>query len=447
MFAVLVAAAGLLVAIGIACIVRGADIIVLEAGWSMVIAGSVVATGGVILAGLAFVLRELRGLSDRLSRDLPQALAAAGLGATAADTARERLLALDEVPGAAEVVVAPEAGSQGAAPAEARLEPTLPLWDLPVPDVAEPEVKPVLAPAEPPLTAKEERLPPAENWPATLEPTIAPSAGKPAAAEGVLEAGSASVPVAEIRAEVRAEGGEEIKEEAKEEAKGEKSRSPFLPEPPAWLRKEPVPPREVAEPTIPWPDMPGISGEKAPEAPAKAPPLPGFLERVKAPFSFGRERDSLAPEPVPFAEPAAKEATSKEEIAKETLFEKPISETAALAPAIPEEDRHAEEERPRKAPAEELGPLTPVDRPAAAVKEGSAAGKAGEGAAAAVPSVVGTYSAGGNLYVMFSDGSIEAETSRGVFRFKSLDELKTYIAKGEFDGDAPTPDPDNARAS
>jgi hypothetical protein len=31
---------------------------------------------------------------------------------------------------------------------------------------------------------------------------------------------------------------------------------------------------------------------------------------------------------------------------------------------------------------------------------------------------------------MFSDGSIEAQTPEGVFRFQSLDELKTFIASG-----------------
>jgi hypothetical protein len=31
---------------------------------------------------------------------------------------------------------------------------------------------------------------------------------------------------------------------------------------------------------------------------------------------------------------------------------------------------------------------------------------------------------------MFSDGSIEAETPNGKFRFKSLDELKDFIASG-----------------
>jgi len=44
--------------------------------------------------------------------------------------------------------------------------------------------------------------------------------------------------------------------------------------------------------------------------------------------------------------------------------------------------------------------------------------------------VVGTYNSGDNRYVMFSDGSIEAHTPSGVFRFKSLEELKEFIAAG-----------------
>jgi hypothetical protein len=44
--------------------------------------------------------------------------------------------------------------------------------------------------------------------------------------------------------------------------------------------------------------------------------------------------------------------------------------------------------------------------------------------------VIGTYNSGDNKYVMFSDGSIEAQTPGGTFRFQSLDELKEFIAAG-----------------
>jgi hypothetical protein len=59
---------------------------------------------------------------------------------------------------------------------------------------------------------------------------------------------------------------------------------------------------------------------------------------------------------------------------------------------------------------------------------------AGEGPDVEAPSgpvtVIGTYTSGENRYVMYSDGSIEAETPQGVFRFGSLDQLKEFIASG-----------------
>jgi hypothetical protein len=60
----------------------------------------------------------------------------------------------------------------------------------------------------------------------------------------------------------------------------------------------------------------------------------------------------------------------------------------------------------------------PVDEPEPAPDEAQPA------------AIIGTYNSGDNRYVMFSDGSIEAQTPGGVFRFKSLDELKEFIASG-----------------
>jgi hypothetical protein len=44
--------------------------------------------------------------------------------------------------------------------------------------------------------------------------------------------------------------------------------------------------------------------------------------------------------------------------------------------------------------------------------------------------VVGRYASGGNSYVMYSDGSIHADTPTGRHRFASLDELKSFVAAG-----------------
>jgi len=44
------------------------------------------------------------------------------------------------------------------------------------------------------------------------------------------------------------------------------------------------------------------------------------------------------------------------------------------------------------------------------------------------PTLVGRYSAGGANYMIFSDGSIEAETENGAFKFASMSEFKAYLA-------------------
>ena len=45
------------------------------------------------------------------------------------------------------------------------------------------------------------------------------------------------------------------------------------------------------------------------------------------------------------------------------------------------------------------------------------------------PAVVGRYSSGDTNYLMFADGSIEAQTPEGVMRFASLTELKRFVEK------------------
>lgn len=44
--------------------------------------------------------------------------------------------------------------------------------------------------------------------------------------------------------------------------------------------------------------------------------------------------------------------------------------------------------------------------------------------------VVGRYSSGGNTYMMYEDGAIEADTPNGRFTFASLDELKAFVDGG-----------------
>jgi hypothetical protein len=79
----------------------------------------------------------------------------------------------------------------------------------------------------------------------------------------------------------------------------------------------------------------------------------------------------------------------------------------------------------------------PVEE-AAAPKEPAPAAKEPAPAEPRSATIIGTYNSGDNTYVMFSDGSIEAQTPSGIFHFQSLDELKAFIASGGEGGTAST---------
>ena len=44
------------------------------------------------------------------------------------------------------------------------------------------------------------------------------------------------------------------------------------------------------------------------------------------------------------------------------------------------------------------------------------------------PGLIGRYSSGGANYMIFDDGSIEAETGEGTFKFASMGDFKRYLA-------------------
>jgi hypothetical protein len=59
------------------------------------------------------------------------------------------------------------------------------------------------------------------------------------------------------------------------------------------------------------------------------------------------------------------------------------------------------------------------------------------------PSLIGRYSAGGANYMIFDDGSIEAETTDGAFKFASMGDFKRYLADRKAEN-ANAPDADRA---
>src|SRR5215217_3206921 len=60
--------AGVMTVGGLAAVYSGSDIIVMERGWTMVIAGSVVAASGVLLAGIATAVARLQGIQGEFAR-------------------------------------------------------------------------------------------------------------------------------------------------------------------------------------------------------------------------------------------------------------------------------------------------------------------------------------------------------------------------------------------
>lgn len=210
--------------------------------------------------------------------------------------------------------------------------------------------------------------------------------------------------------------------------------APVQNETPASKRRPIIAPAERIEPVPvrapePAPAPPEIDGQGPDDARPKAPPVvvpprneaseeavvpvigPG--EMMHSVFPDFSPRDRIGPR-------AAEPVDSPIEDAKPTM-----TETLAANDAAEVEEPGVDEEQTDKA---ELAPDVPA--PATEPPDEAQATPAANEDKEAEPSVVGTYSSGGNVYVMYADGSIEADTPDGVFRFGSLDELKAYIASG-----------------
>lgn len=177
--------------------------------------------------------------------------------------------------------------------------------------------------------------------------------------------------------------------------------------------------------------------EPEPEGPARA--IPGFSTRPRAPPAVhdayrGPERPDAAqtilegtsgfeadaasgrPPGMPAVEPVGGPVRAIDDEWPEAL--------------PPHAGRSVDEER--GGPAVGHSPAPPPAAPVESVSAADSAVPADEPAEPEEPppQEIGRYSSGGNSYVMFADGSIEAETPNGRFRFGSLDELKQFIASG-----------------
>ncbi|MFE1601756.1 hypothetical protein [Methylobacterium sp. ID0610] len=194
------------------------------------------------------------------------------------------------------------------------------------------------------------------------------------------------------------------------------------PEPAPPLPAMPLPLRAEAPPA----PAPALSAEPVPPAdePPPAPPVPSPVAAALGEAGVASAAVLAAPE-LRFtrADPDDHPSSPAEtEPAPSSELPSPPPDAAAAVPAAP-----PPEEPRAEIPAPEMPPAPAPEPPSGPEPE------AGPGPEE--PAIVGTYASGGNTYVMYSDGTIDAQTPGGKYRFHSLDELKTFIAEGGEAGD------------
>jgi hypothetical protein len=188
----------------------------------------------------------------------------------------------------------------------------------------------------------------------------------------------------------------------------------------AWLR-EPLAGRAEE-----WVGQPSAEPERSWESIAAAPEPAPEPEREQA--LLPPHEPALSPESFP--EPALEDL---DEPAAEIVPEPELE----IAPAPEPEPRPAPEPEPEPEPHPVPEPATEIPHEpfAETVHEGATEPAAPEPApdTPPKPEIVGHYDAQGAHYTLYADGSIEAETPHGVYRFASMAELKRFI-EGQAEG-------------
>jgi hypothetical protein len=306
MIIALLALASAMIVGGLLAAFFGWDIVLVERGWTMVIAGSICAASGALLLGIVAAISKLAQIESRLSM----------LRGGFAEYRRVEARSSDGDPAGGIGLAGGLAAGQGAAAAEDERpdesQPTLPLFE------------------EGERREQDETTVAIAEWPEERDP------------------------------------------------------APIIPFPPRTASVHPAP-RDEEEPDLKVPDflLAGRHRDTQDEMRVTDAVLDpdDRQEEDREREARDRDEDDQRLEPAPDLEPAPE----------------PASETE---PAADEDDR--ETAREEEASPDETGTAT----------------------------IIGTYNSGDNKYVMFSDGSIEAQTPSGVFRFQSLDELKEFIAAG-----------------
>ncbi|GAU80932.1 hypothetical protein [Bosea sp. BIWAKO-01] len=443
---------------GIAAIVDGWPYLLLERGFTQVIVGSVAVTAGVILLALSWVLVELR----RVRVAIAGALTLPSAGPSAAEAARASVEMGGDVraiPGEARSTlpglgtVAAGAGlvaAGGALAASMRggaEHAAAATQDLPEPVISDlfDEITP---PSALPAERREEAVDAVEEPEEVRADIPAAETHEPHEAEAVLPELAPEIVTPSIAVSFVTQHGDEAAGEGEGAdtsavVDDKELRSPSAQAPAWWPQVERPRPDEVEPPVEAddfgalrqhlsfGPQRPGAHFEPEPE-----PDLPvgetSFDQRDReideaaawmAP-AFGRR------EP-PFGEP--------EQVADEPTIPRwpPLtSGTPRLEPDV--ESADMPEAEPDMAEAEtRIEPVFEESEAASEPLDEAEEATSGEETetvpesprpATSDEGVVGAYQVGDTHFTMYADGSIQARTPDGEYKFASMDELKTYLA-------------------
>jgi hypothetical protein len=400
--------AAAMIAGGTWAVFTGWELIIIERGWTQVLLGGMLITGGLLLGGIGVLATHVKRLASKLGEQPGRA--------------HTPSLSADFGP----------ATRNGAGAAESsRSRTEAPIMPSPPPR-PEPRVEPV---AEPTFEQADKPAGPTISAPAAIALGAAAGAGTAAIASVLLSSG-AQRPSEGEGAERDAEA--EVAQADEELAGKGASILPF-----AATNKEE---RAVAvDGEIPTPD-----GEDAEMASAQEDLEAETLEAeaLKAGVSPGLEPEETGRMMPPVEEPAAAPVestatTAEPEVGPEKHYSAAVDETHEAAVEATTEREGTTVDRPGPPAGEDIRKTQP--RPADLYRtpfeehSGEPLEEPFEEPLGMSPeepveqperSLVGTYESGGNIYTMYSDGSIDAQTPAGNFHFASLEELKHFIAEG-----------------
>ena len=155
------------------------------------------------------------------------------------------------------------------------------------------------------------------------------------------------------------------------------------------------------------------------QPPAEQPGIEPALE-AQAQQAMAEPDPSAAPQPAATQSPAAQADSIPR--TGDDWFDRALSGLDEVyepsGPRAGKQSSHDERREDVGQPNLEVAPPPPAEEPPSSIP-------------AAEPAVIGRYTSGNTTYVMFADGSIEAETPTGVLHFASLADLKVYVEGGQ----------------